>query len=130
MAKLLIRPASADLVHAALDALSATSSPGIDGFTGAIYKCFSGHFVPLMHQIYQSLLDNPTLPETWSMAMPNPIPKTAGLPGVQDLRPLVRARHLFLPFPTRACFCPHLTKQFGVPSRRVQEFGPSFAPSL
>ena len=25
----------------------------------------------------------------------------------------------FLPFPTRACFCPHLTKQSGVPSRRV-----------
>ena len=25
----------------------------------------------------------------------------------------------FGPFPTRACFCPHLTKQFGVPSRRV-----------
>ena len=31
-----------------------------------------------------------------------------------------RAGHLFfLPFPTRACFCPHLTKQFGVPSRCV-----------
>ena len=89
MAKLLICPASADLVHAALDALSATSSPGIDGFTGAIYKCFSGHFVPFMHQIYQTLLDNPTLPETWSIALLNPIPKTVGLPGVQDLRPLV-----------------------------------------
>ena len=42
-----------------------------------------------MHQIYQTLLDNPTVPETWSIALPNPIPKTAGLPGVQDLRPLV-----------------------------------------
>ena len=31
-----------------------------------------------------------------------------------------RARHpFFLPFPTRACFHPHLTKQFGVPSRCV-----------
>ena len=36
MAKLLIRPASIDLVHAALDSLSATPSPGIDGFTGAV----------------------------------------------------------------------------------------------
>ena len=25
----------------------------------------------------------------------------------------------FLPFPTRACFCPHLTKQFGLPSHCV-----------
>ena len=36
----------------------------------------------------------------------------------------------FEPLPTRACFCPHLTKQFGVPSRCVLEFGPSFAPGL
>ena len=35
----------------------------------------------------------------------------------------------FLPFPTRACFCFHLTKQFGVPSRRVYEFGLFFALS-
>ena len=61
----------------------------VDGFTGAIYKCLSGHFVPLMPQTYQTLLDNPTLPETWSIALLNPIPKTASLPGVQDLRPLV-----------------------------------------
>ena len=30
------------------------------------------------------------------------------------------AGHLFfLPFPTRACFCPHLTKQSGAPFRRI-----------
>ena len=89
MAKLLIRPASIDLVHAALDSLSATSSPGIDGFTGAVYKRFSEYFVPLMFQIYQNLLVSPSLPETWSLALLNPIPKTAGLPSAQDLRPLV-----------------------------------------
>ena len=27
-----------------------------------------------------------------------------------------RASFFFLPLPTRNCFCPHLTKQFGVPS--------------
>ena len=85
MAKLLIRPASIDLVHAALDSLSATSSLGIDGFTGAVYKRFSEYFVPLMFQIYRNLLVSPSLPETWSLALLNPIPKTAGLPSAQDL---------------------------------------------
>ena len=45
--------------------------------------------VPLMFQIYQNLLVSPSLPETWSLALLNPIPITAGLPSAQDLRPLV-----------------------------------------
>ena len=30
-----------------------TSYPGIDGFTGAVYKTFASHFVPLMFDIYK-----------------------------------------------------------------------------
>ena len=89
MAKLPIRPASIDLVHAALDSLSATTPSGIDGLRGAVCERFSEYFVPLMFQIYQNLLVSPSLPETWSLALLNPIPKTAGLPSAQDLRPLV-----------------------------------------
>ena len=42
-----------------------------------------------MFQIYQNLLVSPSLLETWSLALLNPIPKTTGQPSVQDLRPLV-----------------------------------------
>ena len=64
MAKMLIKPVTGDLMHAALENLSATSSPGIDGFTGEIYKTFTLHFVPLMLKIYQQLLDSPSIPES------------------------------------------------------------------
>ena len=89
MAKMLIKPPSGDLVPEALESLNTTSSPGIDRFTGVIYKNFADHFVPLMHRIYQGLLDSPSILGSWSLALLNPIPKTAGMAGVQDVRPLV-----------------------------------------
>ena len=89
MAKMLIKPIIGDLVHAALENLSATSSPVIDGFTSEIYKNLAPHLVPLMLKIYQQLLDSPSIPESWSLALFTAIPKGLGLVGVQDLRPLV-----------------------------------------
>ena len=89
MAKMLIEPVTVDVVHVALENLSATSFPGIDGFTSEIYKTFASHFVPLMLSIYKHLLDNPKILEPWSLALFNPIPKGLGLVGVHNLQPLV-----------------------------------------
>ena len=50
MARMLITPLAQDLVHAALEALSPTSSPGINGLTGAIYKAFASFIEELMEK--------------------------------------------------------------------------------
>ena len=89
MPKMLIKQPSEDLVPEALESLNTTSSPSIDGFTGVIYKNFADHFVLLMYHIYQGLVDSPSVPGSWSVALLNTILKTAGMAGVQDVRPLV-----------------------------------------
>ena len=89
MAKMPIKRPSEDLVPEGLESLNTTSSPGIDHFTGVIYKNFADHFVLLMYRIYQGLVDFPSVSRSWSVAPLNPIPKTAVMAGVQDVRPLV-----------------------------------------
>ena len=89
MAKMLIKPVTTDLDYAALENLSDMSAPGIDGFTGEIYKPFAAHFVPLMFEVYQQPLEDPQVPESWAPALFNPIPKGLGLVGVHKLRSLV-----------------------------------------
>ena len=89
MARMLIKPLLQDLVHAALEALSPTSSPGMHGFIGAICKAFASHFVPRTFSIFSELLESPEIPKGWCLALLNPIPKALGLVGVADLCPLV-----------------------------------------
>ena len=75
MAKMLIKPLTHDLDHAALEGLNAFLSPGIDGFMGSVYKMFASHFVPWMHDIYEQLLQSPSIPESWYLALFSLIPR-------------------------------------------------------
>ena len=87
--KALFKPLSLDLVNKALDALQPNSSPGIDGFTIKIYKAFRTEFSPRIMEAMQLFLSTGTIPQDWSLALLNPIPKVAGTPHPKDLRPLV-----------------------------------------
>ena len=55
-----------------------------------------------------------------SIPVPSAILKYIAIPILGEYCCAGRARGIFfLPFPTCVCFCPPLTKQSGVPSRRV-----------
>ena len=89
MVSMLVRSPTQDLVEAALDGLSKNSAPGADGAQASIYSAFREFFLPLMHDIYQHILNTGELNPEWSQAILNPIPKALGSVGVADLRPLV-----------------------------------------
>ena len=86
---ILSKPLTYDLVHAALDTLNRDSAPGFDGLGPKIYECFHQHFVPRMINITQDFESTATLPDSWSVALLNPISKSAGVATSGDLRPVV-----------------------------------------
>ena len=85
---MLSKPLTYDLIHAALDTLNKGSAPGQDGTGQEIYQHFHQHFVPRKLHIIQDFEYTSSLSHSWSLALLNPIPKTAGIPS-GDLRPLV-----------------------------------------
>ena len=87
--KALFKPLTLDLVDKALDALQPNSSPGIDGFTIKIYKAFRKEFSPRVMEAMQLFLSTGSIPQNWSLALLNPIPKVPGTPHPKELRPLV-----------------------------------------
>ena len=85
----LVKKVDIHLVLAALESLSKTSSPGIDGVSASVYWAFKDVFAPHMLYVFDSAMATGTLPETWTLALLNPIPKVPGIATVLDLRPLV-----------------------------------------
>ena len=86
---MLSKPVTYDLVHAALDTLNGDWAPALDGLGAEIYQRFHQHFVPDTIHIIQEFESTGALPDSWSVALLNPIPKLAGVPTSGDLRPLV-----------------------------------------
>ena len=87
--RMLTKPIDLDLIQAALLSLHPTSSPGEDGFTAQVYRSFLHEFAPVMLRIVTQFLADGTLPQQWTTALLNPIPKGSGVPTAGDLRPLV-----------------------------------------
>ena len=79
-----MKPLTVDLANKALDVLQPTSSPGIDGFTINIYKAFREFFTPKILDIMQHFLATGSIPQNWSLALLNPIPKVSGVPQAKD----------------------------------------------
>ena len=78
-----------DLALKALDALQPAASPGDDGFTIQVYKAFKQIFAPKLVEVMEQFLKTGHIPNSWSIALLNPIPKVASTPEAKDLRPLV-----------------------------------------
>ena len=89
MAKVVIKPPTKDLVHAALSNLNAKSSPGFGGIPCAVYTPFARAFVPGMYDIISNFCASETISYSWSLALLNVIPKARGTVTVRELRPLV-----------------------------------------
>ena len=114
MVSMLVRSPTQDLVEYALDGLSKNSAPGADEAQASIYSAFREFFVPLMHDIYQHILNTGELNPEWSQAILNPIPKSIGQCGC--CRPQAASPAKLLPqvdirYPAfaiaRPCFCCH-----------------------
>ena len=89
LVKALYKPLSIDVVLKALDNLQPTAAPGYDGFVVKIYKAFKENFAPHMVLVIEEFLRTGEIPQHWSLALLNPIPKVPGDPAAKDLRPLV-----------------------------------------
>ena len=85
----LVKQVDIHLVLAALESLSKTSSSGIDGIPASIYWAFKDAFAPHMLHIFESALASGTVPEDWTLALLNQIPKVPVVATLSDLRPLV-----------------------------------------
>jgi len=88
-ASALVKRVDIHLVLAALESLSETSSPGIDGVSASIYWTFRDAFAPQMLHIFVAAMSTGTIPEHWTLALLNLIPKVPGIGTVSDWRPLV-----------------------------------------
>ena len=66
--KALFRPATTDLVHAALETLNTNSSPGHDGVPTSICTKFAGFVVPHMNSIFLERLKQDLFPH-WSLGL-------------------------------------------------------------
>ena len=107
--RMLSKPLTYDLVHAALDTLNRESAPGHEGFRPEIYQHFHQHFVPRMNRIIQDFESTGSLPDSWSVALLNPIPKTAGIPtsvGHSDHSASAQGSHHLLDPTGAAGLCP------------------------
>ena len=89
MAKVLVKPLTKDVVHAALSNLNAMSSPGFDDVPCAVYTAFAGAFVPVRFDIISNFYVSETISDSWSLALLNVIPKARATVTVREVRPLV-----------------------------------------
>ena len=80
-ARILVRLPSLDLVEASLDSHRKNLAPGSDGIQASTYSEFRQFFVPLVHEIYQHILQTGQLNSDWSEALFNPMPKVLGRVG-------------------------------------------------
>ena len=65
------------LVLAALDSLSKSSSPGVDGIPASVYWAVKELFAPHVLDISHQALAAGRTDDSWVVALLNPIPKSA-----------------------------------------------------
>ena len=76
------------MVLAALFELDPSSAPGPDEFSGGFYRAFKQHFAPVMLELIRTAAADSTVPEEWIRGMTRCIPKEAGIPASDSLRPI------------------------------------------
>ena len=103
----LFKPMSKELALKALDTLQPSASPCLDGFTIQIYKAFKDVFAPKLVEVIEQFLTTGNVPQSWSLALLNPIPKVATTPEAKDLRPLVLQNTGLKWIPSRIAFGYH-----------------------
>ena len=54
-AERLNRPKTADEIEAVIQKLATNKSPGLDGFTGELYKAFREELKPILHRLFQKI---------------------------------------------------------------------------
>ena len=91
----LIRTLTEEVVLTALERMHATSSPGLDGVSAAVYQRMPSVFVPQMLCMLRVMCSSGVVPEAWSLAIMNCIPKRPGIPEVAALRPICLQNSVF-----------------------------------
>ena len=84
----LIRTLTEEVVLRALERMHATSSPGLDQRMPSV-------FVPQMLHMVRAMCSSGVVPEAWSLAIMNCIPKRPGIPEVSALRPICLQNSVF-----------------------------------
>ena len=74
-AESLNRPIIADKIEAVIKKLPAHKSPGLDGFTGELYKAFREELKPILHRLFQKIQEDGRLPNSFYEASIILIPK-------------------------------------------------------
>ena len=91
----LIRTLSEEVVLTALERMHATSSPGLDGVSAAVYQRMP--LVPVFQMLHmvRAMCSSGVVPEAWSFAIMNCIPKRPGIPEVSALWPICLQNSVF-----------------------------------
>ena len=84
-----------EVVLTALERMHSTSSLGWDGVSAAVYQRMSAVFVPQMLHMVRIMWSSGVVPESWSLAIMNYIPKRPGIPEVSALRPICLRNSVF-----------------------------------
>ena len=84
-----------EVVLTALERMHATSSPGLDGVSAAVYQRMPSVFVPQMLCMLRVMCSSGVVPGAWSLAIMNCIPKRPGIPEVAALRPICLQNSVF-----------------------------------
>ena len=74
-AERLNRPITADEIEAVIQKLATHKSPGLDGFTGELYKAFREELKPILHRLFQKIQEDGRLPNSFYEASIILIPK-------------------------------------------------------
>ena len=74
-AERLNRPKTADEIEAVIQKLATNKSPGLDGFTGELYKAFREELKPILHRLFQKIQEDGRLPNSFYEASIILIPK-------------------------------------------------------
>ena len=91
----LLRALTEEVVLTALERMHATSSPGLDGVSAVVYQRMPSVLVPQMLHMVQTMWSSGVVPEAWSLAIMNCIPKRPGVPEVSALRPICLQNSVF-----------------------------------
>ena len=86
--KVLWRDPDLQIVLATLSELDPSSAPWPDGFLGGFYRAFKTHFAPVMLELIRTATAESTLPAEWIRGITRCIPKEAGIPPSDNLRPI------------------------------------------
>ena len=91
----LIRTLTEEVVLTALERMHATSSPRLDGVSAAVYQRMLLVFVPGIFYMVQAMWSSSVVPESWSLAIMNCMPKRPRIPEVSALRRICLQHSVF-----------------------------------